>query len=342
MKRTLQIGFSLAVSIVAVWYSVQGVEFGRFLEDITDARLVWVVPMVFFAIAAMLLRAWRWREILATMGRLKETPVLDATNIGFMGNMVLPLRAGEVLKPLVVARAGEVSAAAALASVALERVCDGLMLGVFAVVAVFLAPQADILADQLPALATGLVLLFVLLGVIARFAEPLEGTVDRIAGFLPGFLAGLVREGGRGGLRALAGLSEPRTFLRVMALSLLVWVAAVGGFISAALALGIEAPLLALGLATAVVIAFAVAVPSAPGFIGVFWAGAEIALGIFGVDKSMGFTFGVLNWIVQMVVICAMGVWSMGRLQLSLADLRAGTAVAGDSAQGQGGAGEGS
>lgn len=332
MKRTLQIAVSLAVSIAAVWYSVQGVDFGRFLADIGQARFVWLLPMVAFAVLAMLLRAWRWREILGTLASLERTPVLDATNIGFMGNMVLPLRAGEVLKPIVVAREGEVSAPAALASVALERICDGLMLGVFAVLAVVMAPEAGLLAEQLPAFGAALGLLFVVLGLAAFFSRSLETVVERAAALLPRFLQHIVLEGGRGGLRALSGLSQPLVFIRVMGVSCLVWLAAVGGFIASALALGIEAPMLPLGFATAVVIAFAVAVPSAPGFIGVFWAGAEIALGIFGVDKSMGFTFGVLNWIVQMVVICSMGAWSMGRLQLTLADLRA--SVSGNSAEG--------
>ncbi len=36
----------------------------------------------------------------------------------------------------------------------------------------------------------------------------------------------------------------------------------------------------------------------------------------------MGFTICVLSWIVQLVVIVAMGMWSMSRLNLSLGDVR--------------------
>ncbi|MEO2169682.1 MAG: lysylphosphatidylglycerol synthase transmembrane domain-containing protein [bacterium] len=324
MTRSIQILVSLIISAVAVWYSVADVEFGRFVEDFADASFLWVLPMVFSAVLAMVLRAWRWREILTTLAPLKKTPVFDATNIGFMGNMILPLRAGEVLKPLVVAHAGEISAPAAFASVALERICDMLMLGILGVVAVVLVPQGEFLRAQLPAMLAVVGGVLVILVVTVYLSDWLEQQFDWIADRLPAFFAHIVREGGRGGLQALSGLSQPRMFVRVLGLSLLVWLAAAGGFMAAAMALHIDAPLVALGIATAVVVAVAVSIPSAPGFIGVFWAGSEIALSLFGVDKSMGFTFGVLNWIVQMGVICSMGLWSMSRLKLSLSDLRRG------------------
>lgn len=322
MKRSIQIIVSLAISAIAVWYSVADVEFGRFARDFAGANVLWVLPMVFSAVLAMVLRAWRWRAILTTLGPLEKTPVFDATNIGFMGNMVLPLRAGEILKPLVVAQAGEISAPAAFASVALERICDILMLGILGVVAVVLVPQGEFLRAQLPTLLAVVGGVLAILIVVVYFAGWLDQQLDWIADRLPSFLGHIVREGGHGGLQALAGISQPRMFVRVMGLSLLVWLAAAGGFMAAAMALHIDAPMVALGIATAVVVAVAVSVPSAPGFIGVFWVGSEIALSLFGVDKSMGFTFGVLNWIVQMVVICSMGLWSMSRLNLSLSDLR--------------------
>ena len=108
----------------------------------------------------------------------------------------------------------------------------------------------------------------------------------------------------------------------VFGYSTLIWLATVGGFISVALALDISAPLIPLGFASTVIIALAVSVPSAPGFIGVFWAGAEVALELFGQPKSLGFSFGVLSWLVQMVVIIGLGGWSMTRVGLSLGDMR--------------------
>ena len=239
--------------------------------------------------------------------------------------MVLPLRAGEAIKPIVVARAGYVSIPAALATVALERLCDLIMLGLIGLATLFVVPQADFLRGKTSMVILGVCAALVGVVVVIRMAPWLEKQLDVVAGWLPRFLERIVKEAGRGFLRSLSGLADTSVLVPVFFYSALIWIAAAAGFMAVALALEISAPLIALGFATTVIVALAVSVPSAPGFIGVFWAGSELALGLFGVDKSLGFTFGFLSWIVQLIVIVAMGMWSMSRLNLSFDEMRSAT-----------------
>ncbi len=322
MSRAVQIGVSLLITAAALWYSLHGVEFGEFLHDLSDARLVWIGPLAATAAASLWLRARRWQILLATLGPLGDTPVFDATNIGFMGNMVLPLRAGEAIKPIVVARSGYVSIPAALATVALERLCDLIMLGMMGVLAIVLVPQADFLQGKTSLLVGAVGVALVGVVAVIRLSPWLERQLDTIAGWLPAFLSRIVKEAGRGFLHSLSGLADLRVLVSVSVYTALIWAVAAAGFMAVALALDISAPLIPLGIATTVIVALAVSVPSAPGFIGVFWAGSELALGLFGVEKSMGFTFGFLSWIVQLIVIVSMGMWSMSRLKLSFGDVR--------------------
>lgn len=322
MSRAVQIAVSLLITAAALWYSLHGVEFGQFLHDLQDARWIWIGPIALAAAASLWLRALRWKILLETLGPLGDTPVFDATNIGFMGNMVLPLRAGEAIKPIVVARAGRVSIPAALATVALERVCDLIMLGLIGVLTLALVPQADFLQGKTNLVLAGVGVALLGIIVVIRLAPWLEKQLDVVSGWLPAFLGRIVNEAGRGFLHSLSGLADLRVLVPVFLYSALIWIDAAAGFMAVALALDVAAPLIPLGFATTVIVALAVSVPSAPGFIGVFWAGSELALGLFDVDKSMGFTFGVLSWIVQLIVIVAMGMWSMSRLNLSLGDMR--------------------
>jgi uncharacterized protein (TIRG00374 family) len=322
MSRGIQILLSVLISAAALWFSLHDVELGSFFSDLARARIAWLVPMIALAAICLWFRALRWRVLLETLGPLGDAPVFYATCIGFMGNMVLPLRAGEAIKPIVVARGGQVGVAAALATVALERLCDMIMLGLFAVVTLFLVPGATAVRERTPMVLMLVAIALALVAVVFRFAGAIEDRLERWTERFPPFLKHVVREGGSGFLRGVRGLAEPRTLISTLALSALVWLCAVGGFAAGALALEINAPLIALGFATTVIVAVAVSVPSAPGFIGVFWVGSEIALDLFGIPKSMGFTFGVLNWLVQMVTICGLGMWSLSRLQLSLRDVR--------------------
>jgi uncharacterized protein (TIRG00374 family) len=323
VSRSIQILISVLISAVAVWFSVKDVNFGTFWSDLTRARMIWLGPMIVIAALALWFRALRWRVLLEGVGPLGDTSVFYATCIGFMGNMVLPLRAGEAIKPLVIARDGRISMPAALATVAIERLLDMIMLGLFAGVTVLLVPTGDFLRTAAKTLVVLVSVAIAVLFAIIRNSAWVERQALRLADRLPEFLGHFVREGARGFLQGLHALRDLRTLLTVFVYSALVWLCAVFGFVTAALALEIQAPLLPLGFASTVVVAAAVSVPSAPGFIGVFWAGAVLALGIFGISDSMGFTFGVLNWLVQMVVIIALGMWSLSRLNLSLGDVKA-------------------
>ncbi len=321
MKRVLQVAIPALISGIAVWYSLAGVDLGRVLTELERLRPLWLIPVAFCAALTLWLRAVRWRMLLNPLGDIGDAPVFDATCIGFMGNMIFPLRAGEILKPLVVARGGQVGPAAALATVAVERICDLAMLGLFVLLAVFLVPQGAFLRERADLLLS--VVVVVALGVVlaVRWRAAIERLSETITGRLPRGVGAALRDGMHGLLASLAGLGQPRVFIGVTATSAAVWGATAAGFAFTAQALSIDAPPLALGIVATVVVAIAVAVPSAPGYVGVFWAGSEIALELFGVPKSLGFGYGLLNWSVQMLVIVGLGLWSVARLDLSLGEL---------------------
>lgn len=321
MSRAMQVAISLAITAVALGYSLYDFDLAALRMQLAGARPAWIAVLALLAATSLLLRAGRWRFILGTLGPLGATPVTEATCIGFMGNMVLPLRAGEIIRPLVAARAGVVSMPRALATVAVERLLDLAMLALFAVITLWLVPAGRNLAGVARTMLAVVVLAIVLLAAAIRWAEAVERFVERVAARLPDAIGHALVDGARGFLGAVRGLSSPAALARAFAWSALVWGSTVAGFAAGAMALGIDAPLVPLGFAATVIIAAAVSAPSAPGFIGVFWAGAQMALGLFGIPRSTALTFGLLNWVVQMVVILAMGTWALSRLNLSLGEV---------------------
>src|SRR5690606_35156387 len=145
----------------------------------------------------------------------------------FMGNMVLPLRAGEVIKPLVVARGGQVSGAAALSTVALERFCDLIMLALFALVTLVLVPGATALRDRTPTVLTLVAVAVVLVGLVFRYAAAIESRLERWTERFPAVGRRLVREAGGGFLRGIRGLASPATLVWTLFLSASIWLCAV-------------------------------------------------------------------------------------------------------------------
>jgi hypothetical protein len=83
-----------------------------------------------------------------------------------------------------------------------------------------------------------------------------------------------------------------------------------------------------------------IAIPSAPGYIGVFHAAATIALTIFGVPTTAAFGFALLLHASQIVPVTIVGWTYLLREHLTLADLSHGGPGTGDLSHGGPGTGD--
>ena len=70
-------------------------------------------------------------------------------------------------------------------------------------------------------------------------------------------------------------------------------------------------------------IAFGVSVPSAPGFFGVFEAVTKATLILYGIAPDLAVSYAVGYHLFTFVPITVLGLWSLSRTHLHLADLRA-------------------
>ncbi len=195
-------------------------------------------------LAAMLLahasRALRWRAMLRSMQRVGAAHAFEAVMIGYGLNQILP-RAGELLRPWVLAKRERLPASTLLATVAVERVIDVLTLALSlliaplivghkftdAVVAIFTAESSAARAGSLEEVMLRLVvpmLAAVVVGLLLFFTRRGMRLTTALAGRLPG------RWGERGKSmveRFAAGLHVVRTSGQVEAIAiytLLVWI----------------------------------------------------------------------------------------------------------------------
>lgn len=82
-------------------------------------------------VVMQLVRSLRWNSLLAPLGvRVPAGPLLAISAVGFMAIIALPARLGELVRPGLLRRRG-VSGSAALGTVAVERIVDGLLVSLF-------------------------------------------------------------------------------------------------------------------------------------------------------------------------------------------------------------------
>ena len=88
------------------------------------ANLGWIGAGFFINLVALIFRTIRWRTLIGGDERPGLYPTFFATATGYMLSTVLPIRAGDVARPALLARRSRVRFAEALGTVLTERVLD--------------------------------------------------------------------------------------------------------------------------------------------------------------------------------------------------------------------------
>jgi uncharacterized membrane protein YbhN (UPF0104 family) len=105
-------------------------------------------------------------------------------------------------------------------------------------------------------------------------------------------------------------------------LSIAVWGVNGASFWICNIAFDLQAPWTS-GFLLQSLIAFGVAVPSSPGFFGPFEAVTRATLALYGIPAGLAVSYAVSYHLSTFVPITLLGLWSLSRARLHLADLRA-------------------
>lgn len=322
-SRKLRAALGWLVSLAVLVFVVRAVEWGEVVAKLGAVRYALLVPLTLVAAVHFMLRAWRWRYLLPGGEEVPYRALHDTLLLGNMANYLLPLRAGEVLRPLLLARRSSQTFPVALVSVVIERFFDLsavlLMFGLLIAVVPGVPDMARSAAVGLGLVALAL-LGFVLVGglrpgwVTVPTALVLRPLPERLRARVLDFVEHLL-EGAR-------VLRSPRRLVLVVATTALVWGTCYLYFLCGLWMFEVERPGWP-ALAVAVMVALAVAFPSAPGFIGVFQAGCLVALGLFGVAEELGVAYSLVVHAHQFAYICGVGAVILVLGGASLGQLRA-------------------
>ena len=322
------LGFVL--SGLLLWWTLRGVPLAEVWAVLRASN--WMLFILSAAVGTLIfpLRARRWRTILEpSAGSLPFGPLWRATSIGMMMNNVFPLRAGEFARAFALTR--EVPAVAittSFGSLAVDRIFDAIVL--FAMMfAAMLDPSfpsgVTLWGRTIPQLASGgIVLVGGLLGfcylVVLQPAQTLalvRALARRVMPSKEAALVGLVEHGVGG----LAVLKDSRRFMGVLFWAVLHWLVHAIALYIGFLAVGIDVPFTA-ALFLQGILGIGVAIPSSPGFFGVFESAATVGLAVYGVPKELAVSWALGYHILSFIPITAIGAFYFARLGLDVATLQ--------------------
>ena len=232
MRAHLRTVIVLALSVGMLAWFLRGANLREVWTEIQDGRLGLLALALGVTGMTYVFRALRWQYLLRPLGHPSFSLVFKATVIGFAASTLLPARAGEVVRPYLLARRAGFSAMSAFATIILERVLDLmtvlLLFGCYLALstpAVVVEQSATFTALKSGGLLAGIasVVGLILLMVVAGHPEKLAAWALRVERVLPSKVANAMAHFVRTFLEGLAVVRQPGRLAVAGLLSLPLW-----------------------------------------------------------------------------------------------------------------------
>ena len=322
-SKKLHTAIGLGVSIGLVSWMVFALDWAEIGDEIAQMQFLYLLPIAILLVLHFVLRAYRWRYLLPeTTQRVPLVEHFNAILVGNFASYVLPLRIGEIIRPYVFSLRTEHSFPSGFVSVVIERFFDlTVVLATFGIVVMYVPNMPEWVHDGagiLSVLAAG-ILIFMILG--ALLPDRILGLTQIVLRFLPERFRDGISKFLDDFLRGAVVLADIKRLFMVTALSIAIWLSGYAFYYLFLLLFNQEGNFLAATTIT-VVIALAVAAPSAPGFIGVYQIACIAAFVLFGLDKEVGTAFAIVSHLIQYIFFVFYGMWVLSRYNLSLRSLR--------------------
>jgi uncharacterized protein (TIRG00374 family) len=323
-RGRLLLGVLLALALLTFFF--RGIDWNALGQALRGARPLPLVGVVAVTVGVYSVRAWRWGDLLAPLGRVGYPDLFSATMVGFASGLLVP-RAGELLRPWLVSRRYPIPTSAGFATIILERLVDMITVLVLFALYIFVLPTP---ATQVEGPAMDLAKWFGIAGAgvslaalvfllaLHTNAERVVGVLEKVLARAPRWLAEPLGRMLHSFSAGLAVLRAPVAHLAKIGLqSLVVWLLIALSFYLNHLAFRIDLPFHATFLLIAFLVV-GVAIPT-PGMVGGFHAFYLLALGeVYAIDRATAVAAGIAAHALSNLPVLVLGLALLGREGLSL------------------------
>lgn len=327
----------IAVSAACLYLAFKNVHWSAAVDQARRANY-WLLLLSAAAATGMFpLRARRWRTILDPVApKLPFGPLWRSVAIGMMVNNVVPRRAGELARAFALTRERpDVTFSTALASLVVDRVFDAIVVLLLLAVSMIAAGFPAGMEVSVPLTATcchstvvhlaegfaavpiaALVALYGLVFFPHTLIRMFEMLARRVSPALEQRGSEMLRRFADG----LSVLRAPKHFAAVFWWTLLHWLLQPVAFWLALAAFGIAVPWSATLFLQGIIVIL-VALPSAPGFFGLFELGAKFALALYTISATEATTWALVFHVASFIPITVIGAYYATRLGMSVSHL---------------------
>jgi len=316
LKQNWRLGLGLLVSALFLFLALRNVHWADVLTAWKGAR-----PSLLAAGGLLLLGGWvvaavRWRVLLSPAPGLRVRDTFAYICIGFLANTVLPLRLGEIARATWIGRKKGLGVSRALGSIAVERVFDLLSVIIVTLLLTLLVQIPPIIQAGLASMIAAALVAFVGLLALALNQERLRRLTGLLARVMPHRIADRVASIASGFASGAAATRRPATLAAAAGLSLAIWTIGGTATLLWVRAFNFDTPWFA-GFLVLVVVNLGSAIPSSPGYVGVYHAAAILALSLW-VPKGPALAYALVTHALNMLANVVLGSYFLVREGVSL------------------------
>lgn len=326
MNRRTAFVTLLAIALLA-WF-LRGANLASVWSYVRDARTDLIILSFVFMATTYWSRAIRWQYLLSPVGPTRFRTVFRAGVIGFAALALLPARAGDLLRPYLVARQENLNFSATFATIVMERVLD--LVAVLVLMAIYVwgfADPASLPAHLLRPIQVSAALggsaalaLLVVSWILASHPERIGAIVLALGRVLPRRVAIRLSEIASAFSSGFAVARSPRTFLLALIWSFPLWIAIAAEAWAVTVALGIDMPFTGSFLLQAMLVV-GVAVPT-PGGVGSYHEAYRLGVtSFFGAANDQAVAAAILVHAISYIPCVLAGIVFMAQDGLSVGRL---------------------
>jgi uncharacterized protein (TIRG00374 family) len=334
-KKTAISFFSgITLSLIALYFAFRNVPFADLIVYMGSINYLWVIPSTLIVFVSFVLRAVRWQLILSSTQKIGFWNSYHPLMIGFMINCILPGRVGEIARPVILKKKDTVPFSTGFATVVAERIFDLFILIIFFIFFLSTAKidpnlmiefgNYQLNSKTLDTVFSGMIRLSVLLfaGILFVAFDTTRKIINRLIMGIPSIFAFLgsslkkkmqekvctpvilIIENFASGF---SFIKSPKLICICIIISVIIW--ALSSLTYYVFSLGCPGINLSFVELTSVmlIVCFFIALPSAPGFWGLWEAGGVFAMLLFGVSEREAAGFTLANHAIQIFPVIIMG-----------------------------------
>ncbi len=304
LRRSVSLFLAAAITIGLLSWAIKDLNGAQVWGLLLRAHPGWLLVGLFTYLLTCVIRGWRWGIVLgASCDPGSFEGRCSAFFIGCAASAVLPSAMGDVLRVSILNRRDRVPVEPTIGSIMAEKLLD--IVVVFGLLLATLRPHNGLPLVQMGLGLTITCLIFWLAArspqLVGRWMEQLGTTLGQ---------ATLGRRLGSSLSQMLLGLAAFRQLGRLsvaLGVTLLGWLTNGVTYWAAQLALDLQGPGLSGALATQSLTAFAIALPSSPGYIGPFEAAVRFGQGLYGVVGEPAIAVALLLRLMMYVITPLLG-----------------------------------